>query len=119
MKSLTPPGRPPEAPPDEPTHWLVKPGTIRAIWIGFGIVLAGLVAGDFFVHHHEHFGIDGSFGFYAWYGFGTCVLMVVGAKLLGVFLKRADTYYGKKGEAADEEGSAEDTGEDGPDRRKA
>ena len=31
--------------------------------------------------------------FYAWYGFGTCVLMVAGAKLLGVLLKRPDSYY--------------------------
>ena len=33
------------------------------------------------------------FGFNAWYGFGTCVAMVVAAKLLGTFLKRNDRYY--------------------------
>lgn len=93
MKGITPPGCPPRAPSDEPTHWLVKPETLEGIWVVFGIILAGLVAGDLVVHHHEHFGIDGVFGFYAWYGFGSCVLMVVGAKLLGVVLKRPDTYY--------------------------
>ena len=93
MPRITPPGRPPRAPSDEPTHWLVKPETIRRIWVVFGVILAALVAGDLLVHHHEHFGIDGVFGFYAWYGFGTCVLMVVGAKLLGFLLKRPDGYY--------------------------
>lgn len=93
MERITPPGRPPEAPPDEPTHWLVRPGTIRGIWTVFALILAGLVAGDLLVHHHEHFRLDGFFGFYAWYGFGTCVLMVLGAKFLGIFLKRPDTYY--------------------------
>ena len=42
---------------------------------------------------HPGFGIDGTFGFYAWYGLGTCVAMVLFAKGLGVLLKRRDTYY--------------------------
>lgn len=87
------PGNPRVKAADEPTHWLVKPETIRSIWIGFGVILALTVAGDLFVHHHEHFGIDDSFGFYAWYGFLTCLGMVVAAKVLGIFLKREDTYY--------------------------
>ena len=51
-------------------------------------VIAGL-----FVDLHPHFGIDGWFAFYAAFGFGTCVLMVVGAKLLGTYIKREDSYY--------------------------
>jgi len=90
---MTEPGNPPTKAPDEPTHWLVKPETIRRLWIGSSVILAFFVAGDLFVHHHEHFGIDATFGFYAWYGFATCVGMVVGAKLLGIFLKRKDIYY--------------------------
>ena len=35
----------------------------------------------------------GIFGFYAWYGLGTCVAMVLFAKGLGVALKRRDDYY--------------------------
>lgn len=98
MAEPTQPGSPPRAAPDEPTHWLVKPETIRTIWIVFGVILAAIVAGDFVVHHHEHFGIDATFGFYAWYGFVTCVAMVVGAKVLGIFLKRPDDYYEPAGE---------------------
>ncbi len=74
-------------------HWLVRPRTIRGMWIGFSVVLAALVVGDVFFHGHPSFGIEGTFGFYAWYGLATCVLMVVVAKLLGVLLKRPDTFY--------------------------
>ena len=61
---------PPVAPPGEPEHWLVRPGTVRGLWIGFGVVLAGLVLGDLLIHGHPGFGFDGTFGFYAWYGLG-------------------------------------------------
>ena len=92
-RRMTEPGNPPTKAPDEPEHWLVRPATIRNLWIGSSVILALMVAADLFIDQYEYFGIDGTFGFYAWYGFGTCVLMVVGAKLLGVFLKRKDSYY--------------------------
>ncbi|HXF52606.1 MAG TPA: hypothetical protein VNK52_00645 [Hyphomicrobiaceae bacterium] len=74
-------------------HWLVQPATIRRLWIMFIMVLAGLVALDLAVAHHPHFGIDGTFGFGAWYGFFACVGLVVFAKAIGAVLKRPDTYY--------------------------
>lgn len=91
---------PPVAPPGEPVHWLVRPGTVRGLWIGFAVVLAALVLGDLLIHGHPGFGIDGTFGFYAWYGLGTCVAMVLFAKGLGVALKRPDTWYEDRSEAA-------------------
>ena len=98
---------PPLAPPGEPVHWLVRPATVRGLWIGFGVVLAALVLGDFVIHPHAGFGIDGAFGFYAWYGLGTCVAMVLFAKGLGVVLKRPDTWYDGGGETTS---AAEDSG---------
>ncbi len=74
-------------------HWLTRRETIRKLWIWGCVGLAALVALDFFIHPHAYFTVDGSFGFNAWYGFATCVAMVVVAKLLGIFLKREDTYY--------------------------
>lgn len=74
-------------------HWLVRPTTIRRLSIISLIVLALTVAPDFFLPSYGHFGIDGTFGFYAWYGFITCALMVFVAKLLGLFIKRKDDYY--------------------------
>ncbi|MCB1527959.1 MAG: hypothetical protein KDJ45_09680 [Hyphomicrobiaceae bacterium] len=74
-------------------HWLVRASTIRALWIGSSITLAILVLLDLFIEHHPHFGIDGTFGFGAWYGFVACAVLVLFAKGLGFFLKRPDTYY--------------------------
>ncbi|MEE4303850.1 MAG: hypothetical protein V2J19_06805 [Wenzhouxiangella sp.] len=89
----------PEKQPDH-DHWLVRPKTIRLLWWIFGVILALTVAGQFFVHFHAYFGVDGWFGFYAVYGFLTCVGMVVGAKLLGFVLKRPDDYYFRETELA-------------------
>ncbi len=74
-------------------HWLVRPGTIRILWIAFAAILAALVAAGVFVRGYAYFYIDGIFAFNAWYGFLTCVAMVVAAKVLGVFIKRQDSYY--------------------------
>ena len=80
--------------PDNDTdHWLVRPSTIRLLWIGSVLVLAGLVLLDLVVRHHPHFRLDGVFGFGAWYGFGACVALVLFAKVLGAILKRPDAYY--------------------------
>ena len=43
--------------------------------------------------HHPHFGLDGTFGFGAWFGFAACVVLMLFAKALGAILKRPDTYY--------------------------
>jgi|ETNmetMinimDraft_13_1059891.scaffolds.fasta_scaffold07485_2 hypothetical protein len=74
-------------------HWLVRPPTIRMLWIGGGLVLAALVAIETGIKTHGYFGIDDTFAFNAWYGFIVCVAMVIAAKGLGIFLKREDTYY--------------------------
>ena len=74
-------------------HWLVKPSSIKILWRVGLCVLSVLVLSDLIIHTHTAFGIDGSFGFYSWYGLLTCFAMIVFAKLLGFFLKRKDTYY--------------------------
>ena len=63
------------------------------LWvIGIMILLVLVVIGGR-IEQHPHFAVEALFGFNAWYGFGCCVAMVVGAKLIGIFLKRKDTYY--------------------------
>ena len=74
-------------------HWLTRPRTIRILWIVFIAVLAVTVLLDLVIEHHPIFGLDGTFGFGAWFGFFSCVAMILGAKALGVFLKRPDSYY--------------------------
>ena len=75
-------------------HWFVL---LREPQATLGSLVLALVP-EFFVHHHPHleqtgFTLDTSFGFFAWYGFLSCAGMVAGAKILGIFLKRKDTYY--------------------------
>ncbi|MBB4284427.1 hypothetical protein [Roseospira goensis] len=79
--------------PDERQPWIVRPEGIRALWWIFAGVLALTVLAELLVDLHPEFGVDGWFGFHAWFGFLACVAMVLGAKALGVVLKRKDTYY--------------------------
>lgn len=74
-------------------HWLTRPSTIRILWMVLFAVLALTVLAQFVIPVEAHFGLDGSFGFNAWYGFAVCAAMILMAKLLGVWLKRRDTYY--------------------------
>lgn len=81
-----------DLPPDH-DHWLVRPQNIRKLWVAFIAILALTVAAEFVWHPHPHFTLDAIFGFGAWYGFLACVALVAFAKVLGVLLKRKDTYY--------------------------
>lgn len=74
-------------------HWLMRPANIKKLWRIFIAILALTVAAEFFVEHEGHFGIDGVFGFNAWYGFLACAALILMAKLIGMVLKRPDTYY--------------------------
>ncbi|MCF2949194.1 hypothetical protein L0668_13825 [Paraglaciecola aquimarina] len=74
-------------------HWLVRPSTIRKLWIGFSIVLALTVLAQTVIYVKGYFGFDAWFGFGAVYGFTSCLIMVLIAKLLGLVLKRPENYY--------------------------
>lgn len=79
-------------------HWLYRGENLPKLWLILIAILLLALLPEFFIHHHPHFEQDGftldaSFGFYAWYGFVSCAGMVAAAKILGIFLKRKDTYY--------------------------
>jgi hypothetical protein len=86
---------------NEQLHWLVRPTTIRKLWIGFIAVLALVVLAQTGIYIKGYFVVDGWFGFGAVYGFGCCLLMVLAAKLLGAILKRPEDYYGLSVETPD------------------
>ena len=77
----------------ERRHWLDEPRNVKRLWRGFLAVLALTVAAEFAVALHPAFAVEALFGFHAAYGFLACAAMIVGAKVLGFFLKRPDTYY--------------------------
>ena len=74
-------------------HWLARPENIRILWWAFIAILTVTVLFDLVVEHHPHFGLDGTFGFAAWFGFISCVALIAFAKALGALLKRGDNYY--------------------------
>jgi hypothetical protein len=79
-------------------HWLDRPQNIRLLWRAFMVALALTVAAEAVVVLHPHFGVDALFGFHAWFGFLACAALILAAKLLGVALKRPDTYYEQRHE---------------------
>jgi hypothetical protein len=74
-------------------HWLVRKSTIRGLWIAFAVALVATVLMDLVIEPHPYFGLDGTLGFGAWFGFASCVVLIAGAKALGAILRRPDTYY--------------------------
>ena len=74
-------------------HWLYRKQTIRWLWIGGALILLATLVAEALIPRKGHFPVESSFGFNAWYGFATCVAVVLLAKLLGVWLKRRDDYY--------------------------
>jgi len=83
-----------KTPETKQLHWLVRPTTIKMLWIGGVVSLLVLTALSLTVHPHATFDIEATPAFYSWYGFVTCVAMVMFAKyVLGAVLTRKDTYY--------------------------
>jgi hypothetical protein len=87
--------------PTTRSHWLDRPGNIKLLWRAFIVVLVLTVLAEFFVHLHPTFAVEGWFGFHAAFGVLACALMIAVAKLLGLLIRRPDSYY-----------SAGDTGDD-------
>ena len=79
--------------PSPRNHWLDNPKNVKHLWRPFIAVLALSVVAEFFVSLHPVFAIEGWFGFNADFGFTACVLMILGAKVLGNIIKRPDSYY--------------------------
>lgn len=94
VRELPPSGEPvPVKRPDEPVHWLVKPETVRRLWIVSAIVLAALTLLDLVIEKHGDFELQNTFAFGSWYGFVSCVALVFFSKAMGAVLKRKDKYY--------------------------
>ena len=71
-----------------------KPENARKFLVFFYASLVVLLIVDFFIHKHAEFPWEDAPAFFAVYGFGSCVLLIFIAKLLGIFIKRDEDYYG-------------------------
>ena len=77
-------------------HWFDEPYNVRLLWRVFLAVLGLTVLAEFAVVLHPHFAIETLFGFHAWFGFLACAALILAAKVLGLLLKRPDTYYERR-----------------------
>lgn len=75
--------------------WVLKKDNIKKLWIFLYILLVFLMLIQFIFPIYGHFTIEGWLAFAAWFGFLSCVVMVVVAKILGFLVKREDSYYEK------------------------
>lgn len=79
---------------EEKSRFLDNPKNVkRLIWV-FYVVCALLLATDLIPvrHHHTH-AWEQIFGFYAFYGLGACVALVLIAKLMRKVVMRDEDYY--------------------------
>ncbi len=63
------------------------------MWKAFIAALVLSVLAGFAIEAHPHFAVEAFFGAYALYGFFACAALILGAKALGLLIKRPDSYY--------------------------
>ncbi len=73
--------------------FLDKKKNVDRIVYGLYAVCALLVIADIAYKKKTYFSIEYFFGFYGWYGFIMCALLVVCAKAMRRVLMRDETYY--------------------------
>jgi len=75
------------------TGFFDHPGNVRWSLRVFFAVLGALLIVDFFVPRHPHFFWEEAPGFYAAYGFVSCLVLALAARVLRFFIKRGEDYY--------------------------
>ena len=83
----------PDPAPSESRYWLDSPRNVKKVVAAVYTVCGLLFLADALYEKHPHFDIEGWFGFYAIYGFISCVGLVLAAKQLRKALKRKEDYY--------------------------
>ncbi len=75
--------------------WFDKKSNLILFLRIFYASLVVLLVVDLFIDKHTVFGFDGAPSFSAVYGFISCVLLVLLAKVLRIFIMRDEDYYDK------------------------
>ena len=79
--------------PDGKPWWLDRKENVKKVAYALYGVCAFVFLLDFVIHRHAELGADGTYGFYAIYGFVGSVFLVMSAKQLRRILKRPEDYY--------------------------
>lgn len=70
-----------------------KPRNVKGCLLVFYAILVVLLGYDFFVHKHDAIPLGNAPEFFAVYGFIACVVLIFGARVLRLFVKRDERYY--------------------------
>ena len=70
-----------------------KPENVKKLLLIFYAFLVVLLISDFFIHKHAEFPWEDAPGFFAFYGYLSCVGLIFIAKVLRFFLKKDENYY--------------------------
>ena len=73
--------------------WFDDPAHVKLFLKIFFSSLVVLLILDFFISKHPYFYWEDAPDFFAAYGFISCVLLVLVAKVLRLFIKRDEDYY--------------------------
>lgn len=97
-----------KATPTERRHLFDDPRNVRRLIVVFLVCCAVLLLLDLVAHRHASFSggeleVETWFGFYAFYGFVACVLLVLLAKEMRRVLQRPEDYYGPPQPSGDAE----------------
>ena len=76
--------------------WVDKPGSANKIFWALALFCVGLFLFDFTFEAHGHFDMENLAGFYGLFGFIAFSIVIFGAKILRLFIKRPEDFYGDK-----------------------
>jgi uncharacterized membrane protein YhdT len=71
----------------------ISPAEKKKLWLFLYTILLVVLALDFFYKPYPYFGIDGTPFFFAWFGFISCIAIIIVSKSLNIILKRPENYY--------------------------
>lgn len=78
---------------DKREYWLDKSENVTKIFYALIAICIALGAFDFFYHKHVYFSWEELPNFYGFFAFVGCIALVLAAKVIRVYLKRAEDYY--------------------------
>ncbi len=79
--------------PAEKKHLFDDPRNVRFVVRALFVCCVLLVLADIVIHRHVVNPLESLFGFYAFYGFTACVVLVLLAKEMRKLLMRNEDYY--------------------------
>lgn len=82
---------------NDPNYFLDKPHNVKRILQGFYGICVLLFVLDLVIHRHIYHSWENLWGFYALYGFTSCVVLVLLAKGMRKILMRPENYYDSEG----------------------